>query len=119
MAAWNPMWQPAAMGSVRAGIVAALIVASPVPSAAAQGPTAGRGVVVAVLDGRTLEVQVGKRVETVRHIGIGPIQLREPASAEAALRRAAAAHTELLEGRKVVLRSVSRGATPPGDCSPT
>jgi len=104
MAAWNPMRRPTGMSSVRAGIVAALIAASPVPCAAAEGPAGGRGVVVAVLDGQTLEVQLGTRVEIVRHIGIGPIRLAEPAAAEAALRRATAAHRHLLEGREVVLR---------------
>jgi micrococcal nuclease len=106
MAAWSPLWQPDAVSSLRAGILAMLVVASPVPSAAAaEGPTARRGVVVAVLDGQTLEVQLGKRVETVRHIGIGPIQLRDSASAETALRRATAAHADLLQGREVILRS--------------
>jgi len=106
MASWNPMWRAGAMSSVRAGIVAVLVVASPVAcAAAAEGPTARRGVVVAVLDGQTLEVQLGTRVETVRHIGIGPILLRDSASAEAALRRATAAHTDLLQGREVTLRS--------------
>jgi micrococcal nuclease len=69
--------------------------------------TAGRGVeagVVRVVDGDTITVRLGERVEKVRYIGVNTPELRHPTrGAEPGGRAALAANRELVEGRRVRL----------------
>jgi len=63
------------------------------------------GVVVRVLDGETLEVLVGDRLETVRHIGIRTLLIEHPVTGSERYRHwATAVHARLVEGEDVILQ---------------
>jgi len=76
-------------------------------------PVSLRGVVVRALDGETLEVKLGDRVEVVRHIGIRmPMVDRPVAGPQTSRGLATTAHAALVEGRDVTLQLdvATRGA---------
>jgi len=67
-------------------------------------PRAFEGVVVRVVDGDTIHVRVGGRVETVRYIGVNTPELRHPTrGAEPGGREARAMNQELVTDKRVRL----------------
>jgi micrococcal nuclease len=62
---------------LRALVVLAAILGGAVP-AAAQTPAGLEGLVVRVVDGDTIHVRIGERIEKVRYIGVNTPELRHP-----------------------------------------
>jgi micrococcal nuclease len=82
-------------------LLAPLLAAAPT---VAQAPTAFEGVVVRVVDGDTVHVRVGDRVEKVRYIGVNTPEVHHPSKGEEPGGRAAhAVNRRLVEGRRVRL----------------
>ena len=82
-------------------LVALLLGAAP---AGAEAPAAFDGVVVRVVDGDTVHVRLGDRVEKVRYIGVNTPEVHHPSKGEEPGGRAA--HTvnrRLVEGKRVRL----------------
>jgi micrococcal nuclease len=79
-----------------------LVLFSLVGSAAAQ--SALEGTVIRIVDGDTIHVDVGGRVEKVRYIGVNTPEVHHPRKGEEPGGRAAAAvNRELVSGRRVRL----------------
>ena len=74
---------------IRAVVLAALL-AAPAPSAA---PRSVHGQVVYVVDGDTIHVQLGQRIEKVRYIGVNAAEIPHPRHGAAAERRGYFPHT--------------------------
>jgi micrococcal nuclease len=73
-------------------------------SAAAQPPAGLDGTVVRVVDGDTITVRLGERVESVRYIGVNTPELaRNGKEEQPGARQAHAANRRLVEGRRVRL----------------
>jgi micrococcal nuclease len=71
---------------------------------AAQAPGALEALVVRVVDGDTIHVRIGERVEKVRYIGVNTPELHHPARGEEpGGRRAHTANRRLVESRRVRL----------------
>ena len=88
-----------------ARLLAPLLLAASV-AAAAGSPASPwlEGQVVRVVDGDTIHVRIGARVERVRYIGVDSPELRHPARGEEAGGRAARReNAELVAGRRVRL----------------
>jgi micrococcal nuclease len=72
--------------------------------AAAQTPTLVEGVVVRVVDGDTVHVRVGDRIEKVRYIGVNTPEIHHPGRGEEpGGRRAYEVNRRLVEGKRVRL----------------
>jgi micrococcal nuclease len=88
---------------LRALVVVAALLGSAV-LAAAQAPAGLEGLVVRVVDGDTINVQIGERVEKVRYIGVNTPELRHPSRGEEpGARQAHEVNRRLVEGRRVRL----------------
>jgi micrococcal nuclease len=88
-----------------ARLLAPLLLVAAV-AAAAGSPASPwlEGVVVRVVDGDTIHVRIGARVERVRYIGVDAPEMRHPARGEEAGGRAARReNAELVAGRRVRL----------------
>ncbi len=73
-------------------------------AAAAQTPTGLDGTVVRVVDGDTITVRLGERVESVRYIGVNTPELaRNGREEQPGARQAHAANRRLVEGKRVRL----------------
>jgi micrococcal nuclease len=82
-------------------LLAVLVVA--VATAGAQ-PSAIDAVVVRVIDGDTIQVRIGARLETVRYIGVNTPELHHPMrGAEPGGREASAVNGEIVAGKRVRL----------------
>ena len=82
-------------------LVALLLGAVP---AVAEAPAALDGVVVRVVDGDTVHVRLGDRVEKVRYIGVNTPEVHHPTKGEEPGGRAAhAVNRRLVEGKRVRL----------------
>jgi len=74
-------------------------------AATPSGPATLKGSVIRALDGETLEVLIGARIETVRYIGIRTPVIQHPTKgAEPYRRQAALANAALVEGQEVTLQ---------------
>ena len=72
--------------------------------AAGQAPTGLDALVVRVVDGDTIHVRIGERVEKVRYIGVNTPELHHPSKGEEpGGRQAHAANRRLVEGKRVRL----------------
>jgi micrococcal nuclease len=72
--------------------------------AAAQTPAALEGLVVRVVDGDTIHVRIGERLEKVRYIGVNTPELHHPSKGEEpGGRQAHAVNRRLVENRRVRL----------------
>jgi micrococcal nuclease len=84
--------------------VAALVLSAADERSPGGGPTRSAGRVVRVVDGDTIRVRTGDRVETVRYIGIDtPESVKPGTPVECFAHRAAAENERLVGGRRVVL----------------
>jgi micrococcal nuclease len=84
------------------GLALALLAAA--APAAAQAPAALEGVVVRVVDGDTIHVRIGDRIEKVRYIGVNAPEVHHPTKGEEpGGREAWAVNRRLVEGRRVRL----------------
>ena len=78
-----------------------LLLALVVPAAA---QPALEGVVVRIVDGDTIQVRLGERVEEVRYIGVNTPEVHHPSKGEEpGGREAAVVNRELVNGRRVRL----------------
>lgn len=78
-----------------------LLLALVVPAAA---QTALEGVVVRIVDGDTIHVRLGERLERVRYIGVNTPEVHHPSKGEQpGGREAAVVNRELVNGRRVRL----------------
>jgi micrococcal nuclease len=83
-----------------AGLLSLLLLAAPLGAA----PAGLEGVVVRVVDGDTVHVRVGERVEKVRYIGVNTPEVHHPRKGEEpGGRQAHAVNRRLVEGRRVRL----------------
>jgi len=74
------------------------------PALAAAGPSTLEGVVVHIVDGDTIHVRVGDRVEKVRYIGVNTPEVHHPRKGEEpGGREAAAVNRALVAGERVRL----------------
>ena len=92
--------------SPAARLLALAVLLTWVATAAARPATSGglEGPVVRVVDGDTIHVRVGARVETVRYIGVNTPEVRHPSRGEEPGGRAASrVNGELVRGRHVRL----------------
>ena len=88
---------------LRALLVLVALLGGAVP-ASGQPRAALQGVVVRVVDGDTIHVRVGDRVEKVRYIGVNTPEIHHPRRGEEpGGRRAHAANRRLVDGRRVRL----------------
>ncbi len=82
-------------------LVALLVAAAP---GLAQTPAAFDGVVVRVVDGDTVHVRIGARVEKVRYIGVNTPEVHHPRKGEEpGGREATEVNRRLVEGKRVHL----------------
>src|SRR5688500_10014002 len=66
--------------------------------------TAFEGVVVRIVDGDSIHVRLGDRIERVRYIGVNTAEIQHPRKgAEAGGREASRVNRELVDGRRVRL----------------
>ena len=85
-------------------VVLALALLGGAVAAAAQPPTGLDGAVVRVVDGDTITVRLGERVESVRYIGVNTPELaRNGRDEQPGARQAHAANRRLVEGKHVRL----------------
>jgi micrococcal nuclease len=93
------------MSRVQGLLLAGLVLAgSAEASLAAETPKALVGQVVSVVDGDTIKVRMGDRVETVRYIGMNAPELHHPEKGEEpGGREATEANRKLVEGQTVRL----------------
>jgi micrococcal nuclease len=88
----------------RAARSLALVVAAALALAAAAAGQSLEGTVVKVVDGDTIHVRVGDRVEKVRYIGVDTPEIRHPRLGEQpGGREASEANRRLVNGRRVRL----------------
>lgn len=88
----------------RALAALALVLLLPLPAASAPSSAALEGVVIRVVDGDTVHVLLGNRVEKVRYIGIDTPELRHPRwGEEPGGREARKVNRALVDGRRVRL----------------
>jgi micrococcal nuclease len=88
---------------LRALVVVAALLGGAV-LAAAQAPVGLEGLVVRVVDGDTIHVQIGERVEKVRYIGVNTPELRHPSRGEdPGARQAQDVNRRLVERKRVRL----------------
>ncbi len=88
----------------RALAALALVLVLPVAAAGAPPSAPLEGVVIRVVDGDTVHVRLGNRVEKVRYIGIDTPELRHPSRGEEpGGREARKLNRALVEGRRVRL----------------
>ena len=86
----------------RIGLALALLVA--LASGLVAQPASLDGTVVRIVDGDTIHVRVGDRVEKVRYIGVNTPELHHPRKGEEpGGREAAAVNRDLVDGKRVAL----------------
>jgi micrococcal nuclease len=95
----------------------ALLLGAPVGAAlAADAPRGLSGQVTQIVDGDTLKVRIGDRIETVRYIGMNAPEPQHPTKGrEPGAREATEANRKLVEGR-CALNWTSRSEIATGGC---
>ena len=90
--------------AVRWSLPLLLVVATAVHAADATTPPRLPGLVVRVVDGDTIHVRIGERVEKVRYIGVNAPEIHHPTKGEQpGGREAAAVNHDLVAGKRVEL----------------